>query len=144
MLHCHSCRYDCPHHIGNCPSPKDRHSKYTTNNKNTKLVKYTFEDHQFLELERWVFPSEVVEKWGQMSCSGGSWGRDGKLYTTGHDHAQAHLLTIDKDNKLKFVRTETGLGFYGQAIAWDRSSNKPMLWGIVKNKSISLAWLPEK
>jgi len=117
---------------------------YGKNNKNTKLVKYEFKGDKFLEIENWVFPSEVISAWGKMSCSGGSWGRDEKLYTTGHDHAQAHVLKLDGNKNFQFVRTEKNLGFYGQAIAWDRSSKKPILWGIVKNKSISRTWLPEK
>jgi hypothetical protein len=113
-------------------------------NKDTKLVKYQYKDKKFIEVESWFFPEEVVAKWGSMSCSGGSWGPDGYLYITGHDHASAYVLEIDKTNKLSYVRTEKDVGFFGQAIAWDRFSKKPVLWGIDKSKDISLTLIPEK
>ncbi|NQT27243.1 hypothetical protein HQ585_17950 [candidate division KSB1 bacterium] len=113
-------------------------------NKDTRLVKYQYKKKKFVEVESWVFPKEVVAHWGQMSCSGGSWGSDGYLYTTGHDHAKAYVLEIDKIDKLIYVRTENDVGFYGQAIAWDRFSEKPILWGIIKNKYITLTLIPDK
>ena len=111
-------------------------------NKDTKLVKYHYKNNKFIEVECYLFPKEAIAHWGRMSCSGGSWGPDGYLYTTGHDHAVAHVLEINKDNQLSYVRTEKGMGFSGQAIAWDRSSQKPILWGIVKNKQVSLTLIP--
>jgi hypothetical protein len=63
------------------------------------------------------------------------------LYTTGHDLAEAYVLRI-AGKKLEYVRTEGNLGLFGQAIAWDRSTDQPALWGIVKNKAISLTLIP--
>jgi hypothetical protein len=117
---------------------------YGKNNHQTKLVKYSYEGDQFIEIESWFFPKEVISQWGRWSCSGGSWGADNKLYTTGHDHGRAYVLKIDGNNKLTYVRTEKDLGFYGQAIAWDRFSEKPILWGIIKHQSISLNHIPDK
>ena len=108
-------------------------------NMNTKLVKYQYKNKEFVEDCSWTFPNEVVENWGDMSCSGGSWGADGYLYTSGHDHEKAFVLKIDEDDKLKYLRTENNVGFYGQAIAWDRFSKEPTLWGIVKRKFITVA-----
>lgn len=113
-------------------------------NKNTKLVKYHYKNTKFVEVKSWIFPKEVTGNWGDMSCSGGSWGADGFLYTTGHDHAKAFVLEIDKTDKLKYVRTENNVGFYGQAIAWDRFSEKPILWGIVKREFVTVTLIPEK
>ena len=113
-------------------------------NKDTKLVKYRFENGQFIEVKAWTFPEEVRASWAGSSCSGGSWGPDGYLYTTGHDEARAYVLEVDANDRLKYVRTEEGVGFFGQAIAWDHSSDKPVLWGIVKGKSISATLIPDK
>lgn len=113
-------------------------------NKNTRLVKYRFENGQFAEVKVWTFPEEVRANWGRWSCSGGSWGPDGYLYTTGHDEARAYVLEVDVNDQLKYVRTEEGVGFFGQGIAWDRSSDKPVLWGIVKGKNISATLIPDK
>lgn len=106
-------------------------------NKATKLVKYSYQDHIFTELESWNFPNEVVSQWAGFSCSGGSWGPDGLLYTTGHDGNLVHVLKLDKDNSLRFIRSENVPSLYGQAIAWDRSAKAPTLWGIVRNKHVS-------
>jgi hypothetical protein len=113
-------------------------------NKATRLVKYKYQDHKFTELESWSFPEEVVNHWGSFSCSGGSWGPDGLLYTTGHDEALVHVLKIDKENSLSYVRSEKVLGLSGQAIAWDRFSKQPTLWGIVRNKHISSSLISQK
>ncbi|MDD7983563.1 hypothetical protein PQO01_01195 [Lentisphaera marina] len=117
---------------------------YGKDNHRTKLVKYRYDKNEFVEVESWFFPKVVIAQWGRWSCSGGSWGKDKLLYTTGHDHNRAYVLSIDKNNQLTYVRTEDKLGFYGQAIAWDRSSKTPLLWGIIKNKSISLTHIPRK
>lgn len=110
-----------------------------TSNRNTRLVEYRFEDEKFVEMRNWYFPEEVVNQWGDMSCSGGSWGADGILYTTGHDNDIAYLLKIDESGELNYMGSRTNLGFYGQGIAWDRFSEIPALWGIVKRKYISVA-----
>lgn len=60
--------------------------------------------------------------------TGGSGGPDGLLCTTGHDLTEAYVLRIDGDN-LGNVRTGLNVGFFGQAIAWDRSSEVPALRG---------------
>lgn len=107
-----------------------------TKNQQTKLIKYRYEDGQFSEQAGYSFPAKVIANWGSMSCSGGSWGPDGLLYTTGHDHAQTDVLDIDAEGELKYLRTEKNMGFYGQGIAWDRFAKEPVLWGIVKNKKV--------
>ena len=107
-----------------------------TKNKQTKLIKYRYEDGQFSELKTYSFPNEVVARWGSMSCSGGSWGPDSLLYTTGHDHAEAYVLDIDAEGGLKYLRTEKDMDFYGQGIAWDRFAKAAVLWGIVKNEKV--------
>ena len=114
-----------------------------TKNKQTKLIKYRYEDGQFSELKTYSFPNEVVAKWGSMSCSGGSWGPDGLLYTTGHDHSEAYVLDVAAKGQLKYLRTEKEMGFYGQGIAWDRFAKAPALWGIVKNKKVSVTRMAE-
>lgn len=110
-------------------------------NRKTKLVKYRYENGKFIEQQTWLFPEETVAKWGAMSSSGGSWGPDGNLYVTGHDNAEVYVLKMDSAAALHHIRTEPVLGIFGQAIAWDRSVEKPTLWGIVKNKHISLTQL---
>ena len=113
-------------------------------NEDTKLVKYAYTDSKFFEVRSWTFPKEVIAHWGKMSCSGGSWVPNGYLYTTGHVHARAYVLEVDETNTLRYVRTEKNVGFFGQAIAWDRFSTGPILWDIVRNETVSLTLIPEK
>lgn len=113
-------------------------------NRKTKLVKYRHENGKFIEQQSWFFPEETVATWGIMSCSGGSWGPDGNLYVTGHDKAELSVVVIESAVALRQIRTEAVAGIFGQAIAWDRSAEKPTLWGIVKNKHVSLTHLPIK
>lgn len=114
-----------------------------TENKKTRLVKYKFADNEFIEEKSWQFPVEVANEWGSMSCSGGSWGKDGFLYTTGHDHEKAFVLKVE-DQKLELIRVEKNLDLYGQGIAWDRFEKEPILWGIKKRKKITKTLIPEK
>lgn len=111
-------------------------------NERTKLFRCRYVDGRFVEEKAWTFPLEVVRNWGESSCSGGSWGPDGYLYTTGHDHARCYVLHVGESDQLTYVRTETNVGLYGQAIAWDRWSDVPVLWGIVRGKEINLTLIP--
>jgi hypothetical protein len=117
-------------------------------NRKTRLVKYGYIESadtlhgRFIEAGAWHFPEEVIDEWGTMSNSGGSWGPDGYLYVTGHGGAKAHVLELDEALGLRYVRTETGVGFFGQGIAWDRSSKEPLLWGIIKGRGISVTLVP--
>ncbi len=110
-------------------------------NKATTLIKCYQENGKFTEEASYLFPKEIVAQWGAMSCSGGSWGSDDLLYITGHDRSEAYVLRI-AGRKLEYVRTERDLGLFGQAIAWDRSTEQAALWGVVKNKAISLTLIP--
>lgn len=120
------------------------YAHYGKNNSSTKLIKYHYREGKFMEQASYSFPAEVVANWGSMSCSGGSWGPDGKLYTTGHDHSEAYVLELGPSGKLKHVRTEKNMGFYGQGIAWDRSTEEGTLWGIVKNRHVSATKIPKR
>ena len=111
-------------------------------NEKTRLFKCELNDGGFVEQDQWFFPKEIVRNWGRWSCSGGSWGPDGLLYTTGHDHSRTYVLKIDPMGGLKYVKTEPGMGFYGQGIAWDRTNPNPVLWGIRKGKHISRTLIP--
>ncbi|MEY3394344.1 MAG: hypothetical protein RL346_580 [Verrucomicrobiota bacterium] len=111
-------------------------------NRKTKLVRYHLENGTFIEQQAWLFAEETLGKWGTMSCSGGSWGPDGNLYVTGHDNAEVHVLAADATSTLLHLRTIPVAGIYGQAIAWDRTAETPTLWGIVKNKHVSVTRIP--
>lgn len=89
-----------------------------TNVNWTTLVKL---DDKFSVIESWVFPKEVLEKFGEMTNSGGSWGPDGYLYCTGHDEAELYVLKLPELGSILELVDIVPINCTGQGIAWDRS-----------------------
>ncbi|WP_374089498.1 hypothetical protein [Methylomicrobium lacus] len=82
-------------------------------------------------LQSWTFPADVLQKFGAMSNSGGSWGPDGFLYVTGHDLAEIYKMQIPHAGTvLDWVGT-LPLNIRGQGIAWDRHAGNA-LYGIIR------------
>jgi hypothetical protein len=81
----------------------------------------------------WIFPEEVIDRARPMSISGGSWGPDGLLYVSGHDHAEVYTMRIPQAGSI-LERIETlPVNIEGQGIAWDRSADaKGLLYGIAR------------
>lgn len=59
----------------------------------TTLVKF---DEASKPVRGWTFPAAVIKRAEPMSMSGGSWGKDGLLYATGHDHKEVYALRLPK------------------------------------------------
>jgi hypothetical protein len=75
-------------------------------------------DDQWQETGRWLFPSEVIEKLGSMSVSGGLWWEDGFLVTSHHER-ELHKVKLPEDGStLVYVETVPA-PFWGQGIAHD-------------------------
>jgi len=105
------------------------------NKYNTQVVRFT-PDWQVATA--YVIPDEVVEKFDDMSNSGGSWGPDGNLYLSGHDPAEAYVMQLPKiGSTLSWIGT-VPLAIAGQGIAWDRSQ-PDVLYGFVRaTKTVSV------
>lgn len=105
------------------------------NKYNTQVVRFT-PDWQVAAA--YVIPDAVVEKFDDMSNSGGSWGPDGNLYLSGHDPAEAYVMQLPKiGSTLNWIGTMP-LAIAGQGIAWDRSQ-PDVLYGFVrKTKMVSV------
>jgi hypothetical protein len=98
--------------------------------RDTRLVRF---DADWRVAEAWVFPDALLEKFGDMSNSGGSWGPDGRLYVTGHDDPALYILEIpDFGATLKWVGT-IPVEITGQGIAFDRS-RPGLLYGIIRKQ----------
>ncbi|WP_017446809.1 hypothetical protein [Gayadomonas joobiniege] len=98
---------------------------------NTQVVKM---DDQFNILQKWVLPKAISHRIAPMSNSGGSWGADGYLYLTGHDHQEVYVMKLPRyGSELIWVATVFVEGMEGQGIAWDRSE-KGIFWGILKKE----------
>ncbi|PLP58504.1 cycloisomerase [Mesorhizobium loti] len=100
------------------------------NKFNTQIVRF---DRNWRVAEAWVLPAVLLDKFGDMSNSGGSWGPDGKLWISGHDLPEAYALEVpEMGSVMKWVAT-VPLEIAGQGLAWDRSDPK-VLFGIVRDK----------
>lgn len=98
---------------------------------NTTLAKF---DKHWNILQTWIYPESLLEKFEEMSNSGGSWGPDGFLYITGHDPAEVYKVRIpDAGSMIEVVET-IPLNIRGQGIAWDRDEGN-VLYGIIRATS---------
>ena len=84
----------------------------------TRVVKY---DDDWREVEGFAFPAAVVERFGTRSNSGASWGPDGLLYATGHDHPELYVLRLPRAGSVLELVETLAVPAEGQGIAWDRS-----------------------
>jgi hypothetical protein len=94
----------------------------------TSLAKYT---NDWIEVESWIYPKNIIEKFTPFSNSGGAFGKDGLLYLTGHDHPELYVMKIPSSGyTLEYVKT-IPVGMHGQGIAVDRTvRDKTIIYGI--------------
>ena len=95
---------------------------------NTTLVKF---DKNWQVIEGWIFPVSLLDRFADMSNSGGSWGPDGSLYLTGHDPAEVYKIRFPTAGSILEVDEIIPANIRGQGIAWDRSS-PGILYGIIR------------
>jgi hypothetical protein len=97
-------------------------------NINTTLTKF---DKKWQVIESWILPMELIEKFEQMSNSGGAWGPDGNLYITGHDLPEVYKIRFPEAGSILEVEETISLNIRGQGIAWDHA-NPGVLYGIIR------------
>lgn len=92
-------------------------------------------DDRWQLLRSWLFPPQVIATWGESASSGGDWGDDGLLYTTGHDATELHVLRLPaRGVTLEYVTT-IDVPFEGQGWAWDRSvPGRRVIYGISRSQ----------
>lgn len=99
--------------------------------KNTLIVKF---DEDFSVMQSWTLPDVILQRMSPMSNSGGSWGRDGYLYLSGHDDPEVYVMSLpDTGSELNWLATISIPGLNGQGIAWDRSDDGLYLWAILRS-----------
>ncbi len=96
----------------------------------TTLVKF---DRQWRRMAGWTFPEEVLDRFAPQSCSGGGWGPDGRLYSTGHDRGEIYQLELPKAGSTLVLKKIIPVEIAGQGIAWD-TSRPGVLYGIDRAK----------
>ncbi len=99
----------------------------------TSFAKYT---KDWVEVESWVFPKNIINAFSPRSNSGGAWGKDGLLYLTGHDHPELYVMKIPSSGyTLEYIKT-IPVQIPGQGIAIDRSiKDRMVVYGINRAES---------
>ena len=95
---------------------------------NTLLVKLT---RDFRLVESWTLPKVLLDKFEDMSNSGGTWGPDGSLYLSGHDPAELYRMRFPKAGSVLELAAVIPMNIRGQGIAWDRS-DPGIIYGIIR------------
>ena len=86
-------------------------------------------DDDFRILRRFTFPGSVLGRIAPRSISGASWGRDGKLYVSGHDKPEIYVLELPRQGNVLCHIGSFGIASFGQAIDFDPADNG-LLWSI--------------
>lgn len=94
----------------------------------TQIIKFSAD---FVFKQAWTLPKSVLDRFEDMSNSGGSWGPDGDLYLSGHDPAEVYKMRLPKMGSVLELVAVLPLNIRGQGIAWDRST-RGVLYGIVR------------
>lgn len=102
---------------------------------NTVMVKFT---KDFRPVQSWTLPKALLDRFEDMSNSGGSWGPDGYLYLTGHDPAELYRMRLPKAGSVLEVVDIIPMNIRGQGIAWDRSQ-PGVIYGIIRGTAKELA-----
>lgn len=109
-------------------------SKYG-NKLNTIMVKF---NKDFIPVESWTMPKVLLDRFEDMSNSGGSWGPDGYLYLTGHDPAELYRMRLPKSGSVLEVADIIPMNIRGQGIAWDKSQ-PGVIYGIIRATPVERA-----
>jgi len=98
----------------------------------TRLVKF---DREWRQLESWIFPKELLNRFDPKSNSGGLILPDGKIVCTGHDNFELYLLEFPKKGyTLNWINT-LPVGSYGQGIAYEKIGNSEYIYGVIKKEN---------
>ncbi|WP_290895481.1 hypothetical protein [Hoeflea sp.] len=95
-------------------------------------------DEDFRILRRFTFPQSVLGRIAPRSISGASWGRDGKLYVSGHDKPEIYVLELPRQGKVLCHIGSFDIASFGQAIDFDPLDNG-LLWSIDRETRTAIA-----
>ena len=102
-----------------------RGSETPKDNRWTQLVKYTAD---WQRVGAWIFPPELIKRFGDRSNSGGFITDEGSLYITGHDNPEVYQLDFPKMGyTLQWTDTFTA-PIEGQGIASDPEDPHSVYW----------------
>jgi len=102
---------------------------------NTVVMQMT---EAFEPVQSWTLPQAVLDRFEDMSNSGGSWGPDGFLYLSGHDPAEVYKMRVPEAAPVLELVEIVPLNIRGQGIAWDRS-RPGTIYGIIRASALERA-----
>ncbi len=119
------------------------HYKKNSDPALSQLVRY---DAAGKELARWTFPPKLVERFGNYSASGGSFGPFGRLFVTGHDAKELYVMDMMRSGGQMIWLDTIPISAEGQAFAWDHiEGNEGILYSISrKTKEVIVSRIAEK
>ena len=98
----------------------------------TRLVKF---DSAWRQIESWVFPQTLLEKFVTRSSSGGVILENGTILCTGHDNYELYVLKFpEKGFTLQWIKT-IPVGSFGQGIAYEKNDSATLIYGIIKSEN---------
>lgn len=106
----------------------DRSTVAYGNKYSTQVVRF---DDAWRVVEAWILPDALLEKFDDMSNSGGSWGPDGNLWLSGHDPAEIYQMAFPEAGAIMRWVATAPAEIEGQGIAWD-PSEPGIVYGIVR------------
>ena len=95
---------------------------------NTVMVKFA---KDLRPVQSWTLPKAILDRFEDMSNSGGSWGPDGFLYLSGHDPAEIYKMRLPRAGSVLELVEILPMNIRGQGIAWDRSQ-PGVIYGIIR------------
>jgi len=98
----------------------------------SRLVKF---DWKLRQIESWIFPGELLDKFDTRSNSGGVILSDGRILCTGHDNYEAYVLEFPEMGYTLMWTSTLIVGSYGQGIDYEKITGTEYLYGIIKKKN---------
>src|SRR5262249_42466318 len=95
---------------------------------NTVMVKFT---KDFRPLQSWTLPKAILDRFEDMSNSGGSWGPDGYLYLTGYDPADHYRMRLPKASSVLELVDIIPMNIRGQA-SLGTAGSPGVIYGIIR------------
>jgi hypothetical protein len=94
----------------------------------TQMIKFNAD---FKFEQSWILPKAILDRFEDMSNSGGSWAPDGYLYLSGHDPAEIYRMRLPKAGSVLELVDVIPMNIRGQGIAWDRTE-RGVIYGIIR------------
>lgn len=111
----------------------NRGSEPGKDNSWTLLAKF---DNEWRQVESWIFPKGLIDKFDSRSSSGGVIINDGRIICTSHDFHEVYVLRFPISGFTLIWDNTIPVGSFGQGIAYERIGNDEFIYGIIKKENV--------